>query len=630
MRLARRSDDARPPTIRRAPRLLRTRVLPVVCVMALGVALPGGAPAVRAVPISDIRGLDALADLSASSVEGLELRLLGLAERAVDSLAEAKQSGLALGVGDQVADPSRLVTAADEALGIGEVPAVAMQAYGRAQRILAASDPECGLSWWMLAAIGRVESDHGRFGGATLDDEGFTSKSIRGLPLDGTGGVGRVPDTDHGRLDGDAKVDRAMGPMQFIPATWKEVGVDADGDGVRNPDNIFDAATGAGVYLCSGDTDLRDPDQFATALHYYNPSDEYVALVSRLANAYRMGTDATGLGPGGYRDRYDSGGPTDTYGYGGLGGRYRSRFGRPIPGGGFYYLDPYTDLEVELPPFGRPSTPANPATPPASVTLPPPPSNGPPPPPPPVVRPPKPPAAEPAPWLPHPPTTPFPGLERPPTGVEGPGAPSGPPTSEDRPTPPTTTPGTTPPTTTPPASPGTTPPTTSTPPTTTPGTTPPTTATPPATTPPTTGAPPAAPACPTGARVDDPATAIDESKIPVDDPTTPIDESKIPVDDPTTPIDESKIPVDDPTTPIDESKTPVDDPTTPIDESKAPVDDPTTPIDESKAPADGELPPGCPAPVPTPAPTPPAVPPATPPTTVTASRRGPGRGRRRA
>ncbi len=581
-------------------------------------------------PISDIRGLDALADLSATTVEGLDLRLLGLAERAVDSLAEAEQSGLALGVGDQVADPSRLVTAADEALGIGDVPAVAMQAYGRAQRILAASDPECGLSWWMLAAIGRVESDHGRYGGATLDDEGFTSKSIRGLPLDGTGGVGRVPDTDHGRLDGDAKVDRAMGPMQFIPATWKEVGVDADGDGERNPDNIFDAATGAGVYLCSGDTDLRDPDQFATALHYYNPSDEYVALVSRLANAYRMGTDATGLGPGGYRDRYDSGGPTDTYGYGGLGGRYRSRFGRPTPGGGFDYLDPYTDLEVELPPFGLPSSPANPATPPASVTLPPAA----------LER-----AAAPAASRRAPAQAPgrracavaaapaddaVPGARAPAHRRGGPGRAQRPAHQRGPPDPADHHPGHhAHPTTTPPASPGTTPPTTSTPPTSTPGTTPPTTATPPATTPPTTGAPPAAPACPTGAPVDDPATPIDESKIPVDDPATPIDESKIPVDDPATPIDESKTPVDDPTTPIDESKIPVDDPTTPIDESKAPVDDPATPIDESKAPADGELPPGCPAPVPTPTPTP-AVPPATPPTTVTASRRGPGRGRRRA
>ena len=363
-----------------------------------------------------------------------------------------------------------------------------------------------------------------------------------------------------------------MGPMQFIPATWEEVGVDADGDGERNPDNIFDAATGAGVYLCSGDTDLRDPDQFATALHYYNPSDEYVALVSRLANAYRMGTDATGLGPGGYRDRYDSGGPTTAtematqYGYRRArwpGGSYRSRFGRPTPGGGFDYLDPYTDLEVELPPFGlprrRPTRRPTGLGDPAAAAL---------------ER-----AAAPAasrrapaqapggrarPVAAGPPTTPFPGLERPPTPRGGPGAaharpPRGPPHPADH------HPGTSPTRRPPPrhrrrhpAPPGdhaphhrrpaddhARPPRRPRP------------TTHPATTPPTTGAPPA------------PARRRPRSTTPQPNrreqdagrrPDNQIDRSKIPVDNPATQVDESKIPVDNPTTQVDESKTPLDDP----------------------------------------------------------------------
>ena len=50
--------------------------------------------------------------------------------------------------------------------------------------------------------------------------------------------------------------DRAVGPMQFIPSTWSVVGVDADGDGQRNPQDIDDAALATAVYLCSGDDDL--------------------------------------------------------------------------------------------------------------------------------------------------------------------------------------------------------------------------------------------------------------------------------------------------------------------------------------------------------------------------------------
>jgi hypothetical protein len=51
---------------------------------------------------------------------------------------------------------------------------------------------------------------------------------------------------------------RAVGPMQFIASTWRRVQVDGNGDGRGDPDNIYDAALGAAVYLCAGETDLRD------------------------------------------------------------------------------------------------------------------------------------------------------------------------------------------------------------------------------------------------------------------------------------------------------------------------------------------------------------------------------------
>ena len=98
------------------------------------------------------------------------------------------------------------------------------------------------------------------------------------------------------QLDGDTSFDRAVGPMQFIPSTWASVGVDANGDGKRDPDNIFDAALGAAVYLCAAGGDLTDPDQAAAAVRRYNNADEYVRVVLALA-ASPMSAAKPGLSP---------------------------------------------------------------------------------------------------------------------------------------------------------------------------------------------------------------------------------------------------------------------------------------------------------------------------------------------
>lgn len=169
------------------------------------------------------------------------------------------------------------------------IPAVALGAYQRAQTIINGADNTCNISWQLVAAIGRVESDHGRFGGSQLDDAGIASPGIYGLPLDGTNGTQRIADTDAGELDNDASFDRAVGPMQFIPSTWRVVGVDADRDGVRDPQNIHDAALATAVYLCSGTEDLSAEDGKRAAVFRYNRSDDYVNLVLAIEQAYLDG-----------------------------------------------------------------------------------------------------------------------------------------------------------------------------------------------------------------------------------------------------------------------------------------------------------------------------------------------------
>jgi transglycosylase-like protein with SLT domain len=169
------------------------------------------------------------------------------------------------------------------------IPASALAAYQRAETVINSADKACNLTWQLVAAIGRVESNHGRFGGNALDDSGVAQPGIYGVALNGTKRTSVIRDTDAGQLDNDTAYDRAVGPMQFIPSTWSVVGVDADNDGQRNPQDIDDAALATAVYLCSGDNDLSTVSGQRASVYRYNHSTSYVNLVLRIMNNYLAG-----------------------------------------------------------------------------------------------------------------------------------------------------------------------------------------------------------------------------------------------------------------------------------------------------------------------------------------------------
>ena len=183
------------------------------------------------------------------------------------------------------------------------VPSVALAAYQRAETVINAADGGCHLPWQLLAAIGRVESNHGQFGGNVLTSDGVATPGIYGVALDGRGATALIRDTDAGQLDNDTVFDRAVGPMQFIPSTWSVVGVDADGDGVRNPQDLDDAALAASVYLCSGTDDLATEGGRRSVIYRYNHSASYVELVLELMHAY-AGGDYTTVPDGTVAGRY--------------------------------------------------------------------------------------------------------------------------------------------------------------------------------------------------------------------------------------------------------------------------------------------------------------------------------------
>ena len=82
----------------------------------------------------------------------------------------------------------------------------------------------------------------------------------------------------------------AIGWMQFMPATWEAYGVDANGDGVRDPYNPEDAIHAAARYLSASGM----PADTYGAIFAYNHADWYVAEV--LANAACYGSLGGGVG----------------------------------------------------------------------------------------------------------------------------------------------------------------------------------------------------------------------------------------------------------------------------------------------------------------------------------------------
>jgi hypothetical protein len=168
-----------------------------------------------------------------------------------------------------------------------DVPERVLVAYANADLAYQSKDPSCHLTWATLAGVGRVESKHGRYGGASVLDSGEESRPIIGPALDGSPGFLAVPDTDGGALDGDTKWDHAVGPMQFAPATWHHWGVRASGDGkAADPQNIDDAAMTAARYLCAMGGNLSVPKNWWSAVLTYNNSTAYGQDVFSNADAY--------------------------------------------------------------------------------------------------------------------------------------------------------------------------------------------------------------------------------------------------------------------------------------------------------------------------------------------------------
>lgn len=165
--------------------------------------------------------------------------------------------------------PHPLLAAGAAALvGAGSLVTTLQQDHGVPERaavayLAAARSAPCPVDYRILTAIGAAESGHGTHGGSHLDADGEATGSI-------------------------VSYAGATGPMQFMPATWDSYGVDGDGDGRIDVNDIDDAAAGAAALLCA-DGVASDPEG---AVYAYNHDDAYVADIDERAAALPAGDSA--------------------------------------------------------------------------------------------------------------------------------------------------------------------------------------------------------------------------------------------------------------------------------------------------------------------------------------------------
>ncbi|WP_193561265.1 lytic transglycosylase domain-containing protein [Mycolicibacterium hodleri] len=260
---------------RRARRVVRTPafgvavIVPLVLLLAVGASAPSPRHAVAD---------DGITPLAAVARTGDDAGVVVVAATRIPTPFRFAMANLS-------APPPPIVVNSPGSVGI---PAIALSAYRNAERMMASAYPGCGVSWNLLAGIGRIESVHAN-GGAT-DAQGNPVQPILGPTLDGTlaGNEVIVQNVQAGRIT----YARAMGPMQFLPGTWARYASDGNGDGKADIQNIYDASLTAARYLCSGNLNLRDRSQILSAILRYNNSMAYAQNVLGWAAAY-----ATGVAP---------------------------------------------------------------------------------------------------------------------------------------------------------------------------------------------------------------------------------------------------------------------------------------------------------------------------------------------
>jgi hypothetical protein len=148
--------------------------------------------------------------------------------------------------------------------GLGVSPGAVADIPPTYMALYEAAGQRYGVDWSILAAIGKVECDHGRDPDPSCTREGVTNSAGAG------------------------------GPAQFLAATWAQYGVDADGNGVRDRWAPADAVFGMANFVRASGA----PSDYPRAIFAYNHATWYVSEVLAWAARYRSAAASAGAGAG--------------------------------------------------------------------------------------------------------------------------------------------------------------------------------------------------------------------------------------------------------------------------------------------------------------------------------------------
>lgn len=153
----------------------------------------------------------------------------------------------------------------------------------------AGAGSSCDVSPDLIYAVGAIVSANGLINGFEYDTSGTITPSLFGATGDGrVSNTAVLFDTDDGVIDGNPTWDRPVGPFQLLPPSWERFGLDANGDGIVDPQNLWDASASAANLLCYLGAGTGGQD--ALAVRGYAGSR---SLTQRILDIYQSRSAAT-------------------------------------------------------------------------------------------------------------------------------------------------------------------------------------------------------------------------------------------------------------------------------------------------------------------------------------------------